>query len=399
VRNGHHELVIGVSGAAPRVNGAAAAFRVPDPACRLADVRLRPDVRVAGPLDFRRHGDGWDLVIVPPPVDRMEYLVELCYPDGRRETVTDPGNRRQVAGVFGPKSVLELPGYVPPGWLTAPAAAGTSHGFELPVRSLDGVLAVRTWSPEGVRDDEALPLLLVHDGPEYDTLASLTRYLSAGVAGGWLPRLRAALLSPGPRDRWYSANARYARALRHAVIPALAGRLAVSLRVGMGASLGGLAMLHAYCRYPDAFDALFLQSGSFFSPRFDSHERRFPYYRRVTGFVAGVQGAPGLGGAAHGSVLPARPASPAPGARPARPAPPAPAARPARPALPARTVPVVLTCGVVEENLENNRLMTQALRARGYPAALHEVPDAHNYTAWRDALDPHLTRLLRQMRA
>jgi enterochelin esterase-like enzyme len=360
--------VIGVSGAAAPADGVAAAFRVPDPARRLAGVRLRPDVRVAGPLDFRRHGDGWELVVDPPPVDRMEYLVELCYPDGRRETVTDPGNPRQVAGAFGPKSVLELPGYAPPGWLTAPAGPGTSHGFDLPVRSLDGVLTVRSWSPEGVQDSEALPLLLVHDGPEYDTLASLTRYLAAGVSGGWLPRLRAALLSPGLRDRWYSANARYARALRHVVIPAVVGRLAVSQRVGMGASLGGLAMLHAYCRYPDAFDALFLQSGSFFTPRFDRHERRFPYYRRITSFVAGVHGAPDHGSAPSGGGLPARP------------------------------VPVALTCGVVEENLENNRLMAQALRARSYPAALHEVPDAHNYTAWRDAFDPHLTRLLRQMR-
>jgi enterochelin esterase family protein len=38
--------------------------------------------------------------------------------------------------------------------------------------------------------------------------------------------------------------------------------------------------------------------------------------------------------------------------------------------------------------------MTQVLRAEGYPASLHEVPDTHNYTAWRDAFDPHLTRLL-----
>ena len=54
----------------------------------------------------------------------------------------------------------------------------------------------------------------------------------------------------------------------------------------MGTSLGALAMLHAHCRYPDAFDALFLQSGSFFCPALDSHERRFPYYRRIVRFVA-----------------------------------------------------------------------------------------------------------------
>jgi enterochelin esterase family protein len=47
-------------------------------------------------------------------------------------------------------------------------------------------------------------------------------------------------------------------------------------------------MLHAHWRYPEVFDGLFLQSGSFFSPRFDDHERRFPYYPRVTRFVASV---------------------------------------------------------------------------------------------------------------
>ena len=57
-------------------------------------------------------------------------------------------------------------------------------------------------------------------------------------------------------------------------------------------------------------------------------------------------------------------------------------------------MPVTLTCGAIEENVQNNRLMAQTLAARGYPAELHEVPDMHNYTAWRDAFDPHLTGLL-----
>jgi enterochelin esterase-like enzyme len=300
-----------------RVDGAAVTFRVPDPGYRLAGVRLSQQVRIPGDrLDFRRAGPDWELVIARPPVWRMEYLFELRYPDGGGQTVTDPGNPRQAPGAFGPKSVLEFPSYVPPGWLTAPAAPGRGATFEVPGGSLDEPVQVRTWAPADAPDDEVLPLLVVHDGPEYDALASLTGYLAAGVAGGWLPRLRAAL-----------------------------------------------AILHAYCRYPDTFDGLFLQSGSFFCPRLDAHERRFRYYPRVVRFVAGV-----LEDTA--------------------------ARRPGLPGLPGRRVPVAATCGAIEENLGNNRLVDQALRARGYQAELHEVPDVHNYTAWRDAFDPHLTRLL-----
>ncbi len=56
-----------------------------------------------------------------------------------------------------------------------------------------------------------------------------------------------------------------------------------------------------------------------------------------------------------------------------------------------------MTCGAEEENVYNNRLMVTALAAQGYHARLVEVPDLHNYTCWRDALDPHLTRLLARL--
>jgi enterochelin esterase family protein len=338
-----------------RISEHTVTFQLADPERRLAGVRLVQDVRLPGDrLGFQRGGDGWELLIERPPVHRMEYLLELRSQNGGVETVLDPGNPRQVAGAFGPKSVLEFPGYTPPGWLSATAGPGTVTDADVPVTSLDATIAVRIWSPDGAPNDERLPLLVVHDGPEYDSLASLTRYLSAGVAGNWLPRLRAALLSPGQRDLWYSANPRYTQALCTTVLPAITGQVATGVRVGMGTSLGGLAMLHAYCRCPDAFDALFLQSGSFFWPRFDSHEQRFPYYREIVGFVTEV----------HDGGLPSRP------------------------------VPAVFTCGMIEENIENNQLMIKTLQGHGYPATLHEVPDMHNFTAWRDAFDPWLTELL-----
>lgn len=55
--------------------------------------------------------------------------------------------------------------------------------------------------------------------------------------------------------------------------------LATSVRIGMGTSLGGLAMLHALCHDQDAFAGLFLQSGSFLRPRFDAQalkQRGYP---------------------------------------------------------------------------------------------------------------------------
>ncbi len=54
-------------------------------------------------------------------------------------------------------------------------------------------------------------------------------------------------------------------------------------------------------------------------------------------------------------------------------------------------VPVAMTCGRVEENRANNVAMAEALSGHGWPVSYVDVRDAHNYTAWRDALHPHLT--------
>jgi enterochelin esterase family protein len=51
----------------------------------------------------------------------------------------------------------------------------------------------------------------------------------------------------------------------------------------------------------------------------------------------------------------------------------------------------------VEENLANNQAVAAALARQGYDVRLDVVPDAHNWVAWRDALDPHLGELLRSL--
>jgi enterochelin esterase-like enzyme len=312
-------------------------FRVADPDGRYAAVRLRSDLHVDP--DFHREGDDWVLT-VDAPVARLEYQLELRRADGTTETVLDPGSPDRAPGVFGEKSVMLADGYEPPAWLEADAVAGEVEELSIRARGLGASIDVRLWTAgDG-------PLLVAHDGPEFDRLAGLTRYSGALIAAGMLPPHRVALLSPGPRDEWYSGSARYARALAADVLPALNP----VDTVGMGASLGGLAMLHAHVRRP--FAGLFLQSGSFFVLRHDAHEHRHPRFRRIIRVSRELRRDAGI------------------------------------------PEPVVMTCGAAEENLANNRLMARALAAQEFDVELIEVPDMHNYTAWRDALHPHLTGLL-----
>jgi enterochelin esterase-like enzyme len=343
--------------AGPVVERGRIAFHVADPDHELAGVRLWTDRGFPAPANrFARAGDGWALTIPAPALGRFEYAFELEHADGARGLVTDPANPLRAPGAFGEKSVVELPGYAAPAWLEAERAPGTTDAITVASSSLGTELQVAIWRPADARDDEPLALLVAHDGPELDQLARLTDFAAAQIAAGALPRHRVALVAPGDRDQWYSASALYARTLATRVLPAVADAVASRAPVGVGVSLGALALLHAQRRFPEAFAGLFLQSGSFFMPRFDAHESSFVRYRRIVRFVRATLREP-----------------------------------------PRRVVPVAMTCGALEENADNNRVMASALTAQGYPVALHEGRDLHNFTGWRDAWDPHLTRLLQEV--
>ena len=324
----------------------------------LRAVRFRSELTKRGePPEFRRRGRSltWELRLPRPVgVDRVEYLLELARADGATELIPDPANPRRAPGPFGEKSVLELPGYEPPVWLDEEVEAGPVEPFAVRSRLLRAEVEGLIWSSTHARQGETLPLLVVQDGPEYAGYSGLLHMLDAATAQLELPPLRAALLQPLTRNETYSAAKRYADALATEIVPALPP---TASRVGMGASLGGLAALHAHRLHPQLFDGLFLQSASFFRRELDGYERNFPRFERIARFVGGVR----------------------------------------RTREWTHPVPVTMTCGLGEENLANNRAIRDALAAQGYPVELIEHRDAHNWVSWRDALDPHLTLLLERL--
>jgi enterochelin esterase-like enzyme len=318
-------------------------IKVPDPRRRLAAVKLVHELRELLPHELARNGRAWELTAPAPDVARFEYQLELIDRKGTSEWILDPDNPKRASGPWGDKSVWEEPGYEPPDWLGAEPPA-PAKPVTITSRILKAELPALLWEhPDAT---ERSPLLVVHDGPEYAEHSAFLDYL------GTLPPLRAALIGPVDRNEIYSASARYARALADEILPSLGP---APLTVGVGSSLGALALFHAHRRHPDSFDALFLQSGSFFR-RADAHERWFPRYERIARFVGGVHRG-----------------------------------------RPERTIPIVLTCGTVEENLPANRALEESLRARGYDARLHEFRDGHNWVGWRDSLDPQLRRLLQRI--
>lgn len=195
------------------------------------------------------------------------------------------------------------------------------------------------------------PVLVVLDGADYLRRARLAALLRREVEAGGLPPHRLALVGAEDRLELYSASARYGRALAAALEGLGRGR-----RVGLGASLGAVALLHVHRLEPRSLSGLFLQSGSYFRGRTDPQERAFPRFARIDRFV-------GLALRANDG---------------------------------ARRVPTTITCSLDEENYANNSVLAQALAAQGYPVDFHAGRGAHDWPTWRRALESYLPRLLRK---
>jgi enterochelin esterase-like enzyme len=331
-------------------------FTVADPGRSHVTVRLDCDDALAGPRRFRRTSGGWVLAMPRPELLRVEYRLVVLGRDGATHVILDPDNPELVRTAFGDRSVALLPGYKPPWWLAVEHDAGELTEIVHTDPTL-GDLPITVWAPSSLAPSDPAPLLVVNDGPEYAELAAVTRYAAALQDAGSLPAFRVALMHPLDRDEWYAANPVYRAAASEAIRQVMADFATDLPLVAMGASLGGLsAVLTALEADHDVpYGGVFAQSGSFFQATLDPQESTYPYFEQVS--------------AATSEVSQSGPAQ--------------------------HPLTIGLTCGALEENLANNQAMAAALAAQGHRVVLRELPDLHNYTAWRDALDPGLTDVLR----
>ena len=218
---------------------------------------------------------------------------------------------------------------------------------------------VTVWSPADLADDEPAPLLLVHDGAEYDQLARITTYCARPR------RRRAAAAAPGRAGPAPSSATRGTPGRRSTCAPSPrpawtgwgSGTRCAGPSSWSGPASAGLTALLLGLLAAPRVGGVYAQSGSFFQVRHDDSESGYRYFGRISRLVQ--------------TVLDMRHAE--------------------------HPLVVGMSCGALEENVANNRDMAAALRRAGHDVTLREVPDLHNYTAWRDALDPGLTDVLRRV--
>ena len=178
--------------------------------------------------------------------------------------------------------------------------------------------------------------LVVLDGPEYRSRRVLVRR-------------DAILVHSDRREEDFSCNPRWAARTARELEPH-------APLLGVGSSLGALALLHLHWTTPGLFAGLVLQSGSYFHRQTERYERQFRRFDRVHRFVDRVLQARG---------------------------------KPER-------IPLTMTCGLAEQNLTNNVALAMALAADGWDMRLALHPGGHDWDAWRASVREELPRLRRR---
>ncbi len=308
------------------------------------------------PLERLEGTDLWHLRIELPESSRIEYKFDVVNGE-HNHWIVDPLNPRIASDPFGANSVCPGYGYRQPQW-TLPDPSAHSGRFErlaLTSHALGGRREVAVYLPARFRKTRRYPLLIIHDGPDFQRYGSLSTVLDNLVHRLEVSPMIVALIEAKERNREYAADPHHARFLTEELMPLLEETYPLvdgpEGRGLLGASFGAVASLHAAWKYPRKFGSLILLSGSFAFSDIGRH-RRGASFDPVVRFVNEFR------------------------------------RRPTRPAE-----RVYVSCGIYESLIYENRSLVPLLQRHGMEVRFSEVRDGHNWENWRDRMQDGLSWL------
>lgn len=291
----------------------------------------------------------WAITIELPEKSRIEYKFELVRA-GAHELVLDPLNDVIAHDPFGANSVCQGYRYERPDWTEhdAEAREGSIERVEIESKAFRERRDVQVYLPARLRKNRRYPLLVVHDGQDYQRFAALKTVLDNLIHRLEIPQMIVAMTDSPDRLKEYAGYDAHADFLANDLLPLLANKFPLIdesyARGIMGASFGGVASLHAAWRYPGLFGRLLLQSGSFAFSDLGPHERG-AVFDPVVRFMNEFRENPGQ-----------------PGDK------------------------IYMSCGMYESLIYENRSLVPRLQAQGINVKFEEARDAHNWENWRDRL-------------
>ncbi len=300
--------------------------------------------------------DLWLRVVQFPDNSRIEYKFGVIQ-NGNEKWTRDPLNSNIAHDPFGGNSVVHCRGYDTPDWIQAGIArkTGDVDQWDLESAAFGDRRQLSVYLPHNYRNYRRYRLLIVHDGDDYIRFSSLRNVLDNLIERLEIPPLVVAFTNPVDRLKEYANDPRHAKHIVEELLPELEERYSLigeaSGRCLMGASFGGVASLSTAWRYPNTFDSLLLQSGSFAFTDIGDHQRS-RVFDPVVEFMNAFRDEPGE-----------------------------------------FTKRAFLSCGVYESLIYENRSMIPFLQSAGITTKFVESRDGHNWENWRDRLRDGLTWL------
>ncbi|MFD0980630.1 alpha/beta hydrolase-fold protein [Tropicimonas aquimaris] len=240
--------------------------------------------------------DLWFLRLPVKDGGRFEYKLNVVGDHGEA-WILDPANQHRAGDPFGENSVAMTFGYARPEW-SLNRGAPRGHMEEITVDSavFEHARNERIYLPNTYDNGRDFPLVVIHDGGDYDEYADLSTSLDNLIDAGDIPPLVAVLIQADDRMSEYPQGRRHARYVVGELLPAVTNRYSISTRVQdrvlLGASLGAVASLATAFRFRGVFGGLILKSGSFVLDPEKLRQRSNPVFHRVARLVEVVRRAP-----------------------------------------------------------------------------------------------------------
>jgi enterochelin esterase family protein len=301
--------------------------------------------------------DVWHITLQIPHGSRVEYKLEVVR-HGKGEWIRDPLNPATARDPFGANSVAAGTGYERPAWSFHDAGAAHGHREELWIDSRTfGRRGFGLYVPARFQRTRTYPLLVVHDGHDYQRYAALDIVLDNLIDRLEVADAIVVLTSSPDRLKEYADDERHARFITEELVPYVERLVPIASppqsRCLMGASFGAVAAFSTAVRYPGAFGRLLLQSGSFAFTDIGDRNHRGPVFDPVVAFMNRFRAEP----------------------------------------LPV-SEKVFVSCGMYESLIYENRSLVPLLLSTGMDVRYVEARDGHNWENWRDRLREGLSWLL-----